>query len=858
MKNNKTDKSRWFALSGTESIGDSTLRARLEEGIPAEIPGTVHGALLAAGCIADPFYADRAPGLEWIGNIRWALVLPVVLEPGFDLERSRLVLDGVDTYARVFLNGVEVGETGNAFRRYCFPAGAAAVHGTNELRLEFTPVTEVIGPDAKIYPSAFGDPVRVHVRRMQCTFGWDWVHRFVTYGLSEAPVLTGAPAILFPACLTQDLTEQGAVVQARWETEALPAGAVCMVDIGIKSPDGDTLARQCVAAESRQTVFTIPDPLLWFPLGYGSQPLHTCTWTLLVNGTPCGDPETIEFGIRKVELLTAFDRPGSPEEEMTRQLARYLDAPPERGQEFGFRINGVEVFALGGNWVPCSPFAGAVTESRKETLLHTLAASGANALRVWGGGIYESAGFYHLCDELGIMVLQDFMMACADYPADDPAFMDSLSLEITQAVQRLRKYASIIHWYGDNENGMRDGPVAEGRPWHEIFRNISRPAVLDFDGTRPATPTSPYFGNPNTSPLQGDSHLSGLFTDDRTFFAGDMRNYKERLDSAVGRFMSENALFGAPSIESLLHFIPEDRLDDPGLWEFHTKDNPYHPPEVDLTLFQSLEKTASTLLGRFTTASDRLHKLAYVHYETVRLAVEAARRKQPFCRGLLFWMLNDCWPASGWSLIDYYTRPKAGYYGLLHAARPVHCSFRKEGSLVEAWASNFTTRPVSRNVRVFFESWNGESTPIGTRSVTIPAGGSCLLSSFDPATIPDTAAGVFHASTQEGKNESGWYFHGMPREMTPPPASLRITQTGLSDNGITVEIATDSYARIVTFRGPVIAGNNYFDLRAGETKRVSLTLENDLTGPIGVEAWNTPHRGLVPKSMPAELVMALR
>lgn len=833
---------RWQALSGTESIGDATLRARLEEGIPAQIPGTVHEALLTAGCIDDPFYADRALDLQWIEHIRWALVIPVMLETGFDLKHSRLVLDGVDTFAKVFLNGIAIGETRNALRRYSLPAGTAAVHGTNELRLEFLPVAEAIGPEAKIYPSAFGDPVRVHVRRMQCTFGWDWVHRFVTYGLSEPPLLTGVPSLLFPACLTNDITGQVAVIHARWETEAIPAGAGYMVDIRLRSPDGAPLLRQCVPADSRRAVFEIPSPLLWFPRGYGDQPLYSCTWTLLLEDTPCGNPLTIEFGIREVALLTAPDRPGSPEEEMTRKLAQYQEVPPERGQEFGFRINGVEVFALGGNWVPCSPFAGAAAESRKKEILRTFAASGANALRVWGGGIYESDGFYHLCDKLGIMVLQDFMMACADYPADNPAFLENLGPEIVQAVQRLRKHASIIHWFGDNENGMRDSAAAQGRPWWEIFDQIVRPALRDFDGTRPATPTSPYFGNPNTSALQGDSHLSGLFTDDRAFFLGDMRNYKERLDSAVGRFMSENALFGAPSIESLLRFIPEDRLDDPGLWEFHTKDNPYHPPEVDLTLFQSLEKTAATLFGDFTTTSDRLHKLACVHYEAVRLAVEAARRKQPFCRGVLFWMLNDCWPASGWSLIDYYVRPKAGYYGLLHAAHPVHCSFRTEGRFVEAWASNFHTRPASRDIRVFFESWDGKTTPVATLAATIPAGGSCLLTRFDPSIVPDTAAGVFHAVTEEDKMESGWYFHGMPREMMPPPASLQIRQTEPSDSGWTLDITTDSYARVVTLRGPIIPGDNYFDLRAGETRRISLTPEKGFTGPIGIEAWNAPYQ----------------
>ncbi|CAN5729740.1 glycoside hydrolase family 2 TIM barrel-domain containing protein [soil metagenome] len=813
------------------------IRARLVVGIPAHVPGAVHQSLLAAGLIPDPFFADNAGHLGWIEELHWILEIhlgPVSASAGQPVD---LVLDGVDTYASIFLNDQAVGVTNNAFLKYTFPLSALEGGAANRLRLEFQPLAEAVGPSPKIYPCAFMHPLRAHVRRMQCTFGWDWVHPFVTFGLANIPELIAHPEVVFPAVMTAGIASDSAQMEARWSFGSLPDGADCDIQITIHTPSGELLTTQIVPLREGSFTFKISHPYLWYPAGYGAQPLYRASFTPVRGGAKVGREVSLVFGIRETELLTELDTEGSEAERLSKELAEFLKRPPEQGREFGFRINGVDFFALGGNWVPCDPFPGPVVEERKKQILRRFAQAGGNALRVWGGGIYESRGFYDTCAELGIVVLQDFMMACSDYPAEDPIFMAKLAPEIDQVVQRLRGHTAIIHWYGDNENAMFDGEHAPGRAWFEIAENLMRPAIAKHDVSRSFTPSCPFFGTPSTNPLQGDSHISVAFTEDRGFLLSDMKDYKQQFDGTVGRFVSEHALFGAPDVESLVRFMPEDRLDVPALWELHTRDNPSRPPGVEITLFQSLETMAAKLLGAFTDGSDRLRKLAYVHHEAVRLAVEAARRKQPFCRGLIFWMLNDCWPSSGWSLIDYYARPKASFYGFRQTSRPVHCSFRLLESHLEVWVSNNSSQVADRTVNVLFEDWSGKKTILGNVDISVAQGASQAIFQLDPAAIPTPQDGVFLAEC--GPGEGGWYFHGMPFEMTPPPTVLDVRAALANDGSILCQVTARSYARVVTLRGVAVADDNYFDLRAGETRSVRLEFDQGVErSALFFKPWN--------------------
>jgi beta-mannosidase len=810
---------------------------RLRAGIRGSLPGSIHAALLAHGIIPDPLFGFNVRNLEWIEQQHWTLDIEFLAAGHLPTSDTRLILEGVDTFAAVSVNGTQIGHTRNAFLRYSFPVGTLLRSGVNCLSLEFLPVLDALGTGIRAFSAAFSDPHRVHVRRPQCTFGWDWVHRFVSFGLAREPGLVCGPALAFPSVLVREASPEEATLEARWELEGDGLMADALLDFQLSGPDGIPVYQALLPVRQGVHAFRIPRPALWYPAGSGEQPLYTAAFTL--PGNPARHQSV---GIRRIELLEPEDPPAGPLAEQTLALARATGTPPARGRGFSFRINGADVFALGGNWVPCDPFPGTDVAARQQAILESLVRAGGNCIRVWGGGLYEPDEFYDTCDRLGILVLQDFMMACGVYPHEDPAFLSNYGPEASQQVKRLRHHASIVLWYGDNENAWTDGESAPGKAWFEIFEGLTRPAIEQHDGTRPFKPSSPFGGTPSTNPLQGDCHLSAYWSDDRKFYYSDMRDYKRRAGRLIGRFMSECGAFGAPDLESLRRFLPEDALGDRDAWDFHTKDNPHKEEWIKETLYDHLDQTARTLFGDFTDPGDRLRKLAYTGHELVRHTVEAARRRQPFCRGLLFWMLNDCWPASGWSLVDFYTRPKASLHGLQHAAQPVHCSFREmDDGTVEVWGLNSTQAPVAPGVHIVFERWDGSRLILAEIHDTFPAGGSVLLAAFDPRTVENPQGGVFRALLP-GAAAPSWYFHGMPFEMRPTASELAVRSFPGTAGSIEVEVtARATYARAVTFHGPFLPSANWLELGAGETRRVLLVPQEGAPPvPASVDAWNAP------------------
>ena len=322
--------SRWRPQSPRNIPAEKV--ASLMQGIPARIPGNVHEALHEEGCISDPLYSDNAKGLGWIENVEWCLEIDFEVSSATDTTAARLILDGVDTFSRVSLNGEEVGRTESMFLRYVFAVGTALRPGANRLTIEFVPVTKAVEASARIYPSAFDDPHRVHVRRMQCTFGWDWVHRFVTFGLSNPPVVTDKPVLLFPSVVVKRASGSEALLEARWSSECVTEG---MALIRIHDPNGCCVAETRASVSAGHCELEVRNPMLWYPHGYGDQPIYRATFTLEMTGEVVSQP----FGIRQVELIEDFDPEDGRFAEMTCELSKVTSYPLERGQAFGFRIN---------------------------------------------------------------------------------------------------------------------------------------------------------------------------------------------------------------------------------------------------------------------------------------------------------------------------------------------------------------------------------------------------------------------------------------------------------------------------------------------------------------------------------------
>ena len=785
--------------------------------VPGCVPGQVHVDLEAAGHISPPFWRDQADECQWVETWGWRYSREFTLPEDFPADWAMLEFDGLDTFARVALNGAEVGRTDNMFIPHRFEVGALLRPGTNRIEVHFTAPREAIAGKPYDSFSACFSQDRVRVRRMQCGFGWDWVHRFVTMGIWRPVRLAaydgGRIADVFVD--TQSLDGDAAQLRVHLDVERrcdVPLSA----QVELLSPDGACVYRGEMpdAADTHGVEVTLPDTALWWPNGQGDQPLYTCRTTLTASDGAVVDERDTPFGIRTVAI-----------EEISDDL----------GSSFTLVINGRKVFAKGGNWVPADAFPARIRVGKYERLLGLARDGHVNMLRSWGGGIYEPEAFWNACDRMGIMVLQDFLLACAEYPEQEQEFLDALRVEFAAAIRQFRNHPSLIVWSGDNELGMNSPPESayNGRV---IAEAVSGPLCAELDPSRPFLPTSPYGGAINNAPNAGDCHISAWYHGE--FLASDMTDYRARIRDRWGRFMSEYVTVGMAPLDSLRKFADESDLRDPEarILEYHNKDNPYNGID-DATHFQLLRRTAERLYGADPDPLVMLRRMEYVQYEFVRLATESARFRKFDCSGILFWMYNDCWPANGLALVDYWGFAKAGYYAMKRAFQPVIACLELKDDAVGVWAVNDSPEPVPASLSLRSHPWSGPATWTETLAATVPANGAVFVADVAKARLD--AQGVLVCDLEgPGCADRAVFYDGMPRDMVPPEAGIRIDATREATHGV-IHIATESFARVVTLEADVDFSDNYFDLLPGEERTITWRdVGEPFAGAIRVSCWN--------------------
>lgn len=883
-----------WTLTGTAPDGRRTIHT------DAEVPGHVHLDLLRDGTIPDPFWRDNAEKCGWVESWSWEYRRTFLAPAQLNIAHTWAVLevDGIDAIAHVTLNGVSVGATRSMHIGYRFDVSDSIRAGENVIVVSFRPVAEIVAGKRLDYPNAFDRPERVHIRRMQCTFHWDWVHRFVSYGIWRSVRLRVYDRLRLTDVWVRptEITPEHALVEVAlaWEDRGAaaahagvllidPSGRVCAEE-HLRLPTGgaswdqrreedgpppstsaaryeDTHAAHPSSYAPQEPISTtlrlrIDRPSLWWPTGYGDQPLYTCRVCLFDGDSVTLDSREVTFGIRTVSIEQPIDAPGSSEESETRRLrsihgedARNTDVA---GSGFIVCVNGRRIFCRGGNWVPADPWPSRIDAAWYDSLLQLVREGNMNTLRVWGGGISEPPAFWDGCDRLGILVCRDFPFACASYPEDDEDFMNVVREETPEVIRAIRNHPSLAWWVGDNENRLGsdfDDPNAPGR---KIADEVTGPACARLDPDRPFFATSPIGGRPNNALTIGDCHASYLPTTQSEIDAG-LDAYKKRIENAIGRFQSECTTMGSPTTATLLTFMDDRDIVDPtgAMWEYHTKDNPY----LELSLHAILRGLSTKLFNPASSDSPQRHiaRMEYVQYEWVRLLMEAARRKKWYCGGLLTWMYNDCWPASGWSLVDYYARPKAGWYAMKRACAGVICSVREGEGGYEVHVCNESRSTATGTVTVRFQPWAAQ--PLWTRRAEF---------SVDPSTArvvytlphndyaPRFREGVLVVDIAgEFGADRSWFFGGMPYEMTPPPATLVVDRSDTdrhADQGVIV-VSTDRYARVVTVEGADVLDDNYFDLLPGERRtirwrrhRSTNRVSQPEARPIRVSCWNDAHR----------------
>jgi beta-mannosidase len=798
-----------------------------EAWIPAAVPGCVHTDLLAAGKIADPFFGTNEKRLGWIERQDWQWRTRFSLSAR-DLAPGRhdLVFDGLDTFAEVALNGRVLLAADNMFRRWRVPVTEALRAGDNELQvtirsplLATRAAAEALGFPLEAINDQ-GDPkLSVFARKAPYQYGWDWGPRLVTSGIWRPVRLESWDDVRIDDVHVRQLALDDAraslAVLVTLEA-AHPGRALVSAEVAGEARAGAEVA--LAAGMSTVTLdLVLERPRRWWPGGLG-QP-HLYAVAAAVETARGRQVAGRRLGLRTVRLLHQRDA---------------------QGKSFTFEVNGAPVFMKGANWIPADSFPSRVTPERYRLLLSSAAAAHMNMLRVWGGGIYEDDVFYDLCDELGILVWQDFMFACSLYPDDDP-FVENVRREAVDNVRRLRNHACLALWAGNNEIeaawhhwGWKVKYGARGlaeRIWagyQRLFHRVLPEVVAEHDPGRPYTGSSPSAneeGHVNERGW-GDMHYWGVW---------HLKLPYSAYDQNVSRFMSEYGFQSFPEPATVASFTrPEDRRADSEVMAAHQRHrhgNALIAAYLDQELGPARDFEAFLYLSQVLQA------------EAVKYGAEAHRRAMPACMGSLFWQLDDCWPVASWSGIDHHGRWKALHHYARRFFAPVLLTVRREHGEVVVHGVSDRLAPLAARLRVRALTFDGACFHDHQAAVALPPNAATPLYRAPLATLvrgrsPRESLIVAELLEGDAPLARNILYLAPAREQRLPPPGLEV-EVAADGEGPQVTLAAARLARSVWLSSPEAGrfADNHFDLLPGERTRVAFTP----AGPLDLAAFR---RGL--------------
>jgi beta-mannosidase len=596
------------------------------------------------------------------------------------------------------------------------------------------------------------------------------------------------------------------------------------VSLAVLSPSMETVAKAERYCDEPLVKFRldIPRAELWYPHGYGDQPLYT-----LVVSTGGRELYRERFGIRTVKIMQLPDKKGSPYDKKADEVHNLKYDFNEEHSGFILKVNGRRIFCQGANYVPCEPFMHGDTAKKQTELLLLARDMGVNMIRMWGGGDFETRHFYDECSRLGIMVTQDFLMACGSYPEGEDWFIDELSKEARCAALRLRNQPCLVWWSGDNENAVHGNdlePDYKGR--RSAFFGIA-PVLYKLDPHRPFLPSSPFGGKKYASNTVGTTHntayLGCLIIP--YLLKGDAEDYKEFFHSTRARFIAEEPQLGAISETSIKRFMTDEDIfgDDLYMWNYHTKNN----PGLQTSVFDTMQIFAKSLLGDFKDGADRYFKYRYLQYEWVRITLEQLRREAWFSSGMIYWMLNDCWPAaSGWSIIDFYNLPKDAYYAFKRCSGKLVLSFDKTEGAISLYASA-KGEDISGATLTVYKLKDGAHEKIYEGECeAIPDGSRVIYTYGDELSDGEVLIADIEAN---GICDRTFYKNG---SLKIKPAAARLT---VNKKERTVTVSSDEYIHAIELSSDAIFSDNCFSLLPGEERTVSYTENTD--GDIKLTAY---------------------
>lgn len=778
-----------------------------EEWLPGEVPGGVHTDLLRLGRIPDPFVGENELEVVWVTEADWEYRRSFTPEAALlAQERVYLVCEGLDTLAEVSLNGQPVGETRNMFRPYEWEITSLLRPGENQIAVRFrSPVRYVQERQAQFALPGVEPAIHIqgspYLRKAPSHFGWDWGPMLPPIGIWREIRLEGrSRARLAEVHLRQQHSQSEARVSAALQAERWGQAPLQAV-FRLTSPSGQAWEQAAETGSEALTLeITVPDPELWWPNGMGAQPLYRAEVELR-SGEELLERREYSLGLRTLELR---------------------QEPDEWGRSFTFFVNGQPLFAKGADWIPADSFPTRVTPEHLENLLSSAAQAHMNMLRVWGGGFYEDEAFYDLCDHYGLLVWQDFMFACHIYPLDDPEFLEELEAEVRAAVTRLRHRACLALWCGNNEMEWmwriwrRQPGLSKYRRAFERFFFHTLPAwVAEADPDRPYWPSSPSsntpFKNPNSAD-QGNMHYWEVWHGRRPFSAY-LTQYP--------RFMTEFGFQSLPPLETVRAFASPEDWDLQGRVLRHRQ----RSGEGNRLIF--------TQMNRLFRPPKDFPSLVYLSMvlqaEGIRSGVEHWRRHRERVSGTIFWQLNDCWPAISWSSLDYYGRWKALHYAARRFFAPVLLSAVAGEEQIELHLTNDRLTPFAGRVRWALQSLDGAVVEAGEAAAEAPASASVLALGLPVSYRPkDRKKLALVCELLEGEERLALSVVPLApdKSMCLEDPQIQV-ELSISGDELVLEARARSLARFVELGlegADVVFSDNYFDLPAGYTRRLTCPL----------------------------------
>lgn len=777
----------------------SMQQAGWEEWIPATVPGSVYHDLLQAGKMEDPFWRDNEVKALALMEEDYSYTRSFRVDaPMLGHEEIVLYCAGLDTVAQVYVNGQLAGEADNMHREWEFQVKPFLVEGENRIQIDFTSPNRYIREHYDENPNDGSDDAMKgfpNLRKAHYMFGWDWGSRLPDAGIWRDIELRGMDvAALESVYIRQRHTEEGVWVKAEVDCRRI-TGEVDEIRVALYDPEGSLVG----TAGDRQEIL-VENPKLWWPNGYGEQPLYRAFVTVSANGTE------LDCWERRIGLRTM-------------KLHREKD---EWGESFAHEVNGISVFAMGADYIPEDNILSRVTKERTRQLLEDCVLANFNTIRVWGGGYYPGDEFFDLCDELGLLVWEDLMFACALYGLTEE-FEANVVEELVSNIRRLRHHPSLALWCGNNEMEMfvEAGVwIKEPRQKAEYIKMYEYLFPKVFAKLDPDTvywPASPSSGGAFDSPNdynRGDTHYWDVwhgckpFTEYRKFFF---------------RYASEFGFQSFPCMKTVESFtLEEDRNIFSYVMEKHQRNA--------LANGKIMEYISQTFLypGSFDLL---LYASQLLQAEAIRYGVEHWRRNRGRCMGAIYWQLNDCWPVASWASIDYYGRFKALHYAARRFFAPVLLSCEEEGLLTQTINVNAQPFQVKKSAR--FSVSNETRNPFTGKaewSLRNPASEILREGTIDVCTEQLSAQWIGEFDFADAETYANYISYRLLDENGTEVSQNSVLfcppkHFAFADPHLTVErqegevvVTAKAYAKGVELEcpdGDIVFSDNYFDMNAG-------------------------------------------